>query len=373
MKIKSVLSISLCMAMMMSVSVKAESRLLGDVDGDGEVSITDATIIQRHTVGIKTPVSVMTGVADVDGDRSVTVIDASHLQRWIVNLSESYPISKPVAEPSPTDRYVTVEGVTFDMKKVPSDVVLNDDNLSKGITLMLVPQSEIDLYDVTTVVNNGYYRYEINYTDSRFKESYLIEKENGVLHGYDCEVTDREDNPLAYVYAHYRNGLYYPFQTSVYAIGEAHGSFLIKLYYKGELIRRVNVKVDVSRAPKEIEKALSIVRTAEKACRTSSMTDREKMKSFVEYIRDNYTYRQIMCVDGAVLTAYAARDLGLESMLLYPGGEPTQHCDRHIITYNLYANTAVPGGHCACLVVYNDCTMRYDVQGGLCIIKEYKP
>ena len=34
MKIKSVLSLSLCMAMMMSVSVRAESRILGDVDGD---------------------------------------------------------------------------------------------------------------------------------------------------------------------------------------------------------------------------------------------------------------------------------------------------------------------------------------------------
>ena len=102
------------------------------------------------------------------------------------------------------------------------------------------------------------------------------------------------------------------------------------------------------------------------------MTDREKMKTFAEYIRDHYTYDQIMCVEGAVLTAFAARDLGLESMLLYPGGEPNQHCDRHIITYNLYENTAVPGGHCACLVEYDDCTMRYDAQGGLCIIKEYK-
>ena len=103
------------------------------------------------------------------------------------------------------------------------------------------------------------------------------------------------------------------------------------------------------------------------------MNDKEKMKVFAEYIRNHYTYNQIMCVDGAVLTAFAARDLGLESMLLYPGGEPNQHCDRHIVTYNLYESTAVPGGHCACLVEYDDCTMRYDVQGELCIIKEYKP
>ena len=367
MKIKSVLSLSLCMAMMMSVSVRAESRMLGDVDGDGEISITDATVIQRYTVGIKTPVAVTSSVADIDGDHAVTVMDASHLQQWMVNVSDSYPISKPVYEPSPTDRYVTVEGVTFDLKKVPSEITLTD----KNITLMLIPKCEIDPHDITTVVNNGHYRNTINYTDSRFKESYLIEKENGILHGYDCEATDSKDHPLAYVYAHYRSGLYFPFQTTISCIGEAHGSFPIELYYKGELIRRVNVKVDVNHTPDDIEKTLNVVRSAEKACWTSSMTDREKMKAFAEYIRDHYTYEQIMCVNGAVLTAFAARDLGLDSMLLYPGGEPTQHCDRHIITYNLYANTAVPGGHCACLVDYDDCTMRYDVQGKLCIIKEY--
>ena len=355
------------MAMMMSVSVKAESRILGDVDGDGEISITDATIIQRYTIGIQTPVTVTSSVADIDGDRVVTVMDASHLQRWMVNVSDSYPISKPVYEPSPTDRYVTVEGVTFDLKKVPSEVTLTD----KSITLMLIPKIEIDPDDITTVVNNGHYRNMIDYTDSRFKESYLIEKENGILHGYDCEVTDREDNPLAYVYAHYKSGLYFPFQTTVSCIGAAHGSFPIELYYKGELIRRVTVNVDVNRTLDDIEKILSVVRSTEKACWNSSMTNREKMKAFAEYIRDHYTYDQIMCVDGAVLTAFAARDLGLESMLLYPGGESNQHCDRHIITYNLYANTSVPGGHCACLVEYDDCTLRYDVQGELCIIKEY--
>ena len=226
MKIKSVLSLSLCMAMMMSVSVRAESRMLGDVDGDGGISITDATVIQRYTVGIKTPVAVTSSVADIDGDHAVTVMDASHLQRWIVNISDSYPISKPVYEPSPTDRYVTVEGVTFDLKKVPSEVTLTD----KSITLMLMPKSEIDPHDITTEVNNGHYINQIDYTDSSFKESYLIEKENGILHGYDCEVTDREDNPLAYVYVHYRSGLYFPFQTTISCIREAHGSFPIELY-----------------------------------------------------------------------------------------------------------------------------------------------
>ena len=78
------------------------------------------------------------------------------------------------------------------------------------------------------------------------------------------------------------------------------------------------------------------------------------------------------CVEGAVMTALAARDLGLDSMLLYPGGEENQPCPRHLITYNLYTGVYVPGGHCACLVEYNDCTIRYDVQGGACVIRDYQ-
>ena len=79
-----------------------------------------------------------------------------------------------------------------------------------------------------------------------------------------------------------------------------------------------------------------------------------------------------MCVTGAEYVAFAARDLGLTSMLLYPGGEENQPCGRHIVTYNIYYNTAVPGGHCACLVYYPDGSVfRFDVQGGSCWIREY--
>ena len=101
------------------------------------------------------------------------------------------------------------------------------------------------------------------------------------------------------------------------------------------------------------------------------MTNKEMMKAFAIYIKTHYKYSQMKCVEGAVMTALAARDLGLDSMLLYPGGEENQPCPRHLITYNLYTDVYVPGGHCACLVEFNDCTMRYDVQGQACVIQPY--
>ena len=56
-------------------------------------------------------------------------------------------------------------------------------------------------------------------------------------------------------------------------------------------------------------------------------------------------------VDGVVSgdKDFAARDLGLTSMLMYPGGEENPDRDHDIVTYNIYYDTVKPGGHCACL------------------------
>ena len=102
------------------------------------------------------------------------------------------------------------------------------------------------------------------------------------------------------------------------------------------------------------------------------MTDKEKLKAFSKYIEANYSYSQVMCVDGAVYVAFAARDLGLTSMLMYPGGEENPSRDHNTVTYNIYYDTVKPGGHCACLVYYPDgSTLRYDVEGGSQWIRVY--
>ena len=102
------------------------------------------------------------------------------------------------------------------------------------------------------------------------------------------------------------------------------------------------------------------------------MTKQEKLEAFAQYVANNYNYSQVYCNIGADYIAFAARDLGLTSMLLYPGGEPNQTCERHLVTYNIFTNIMVPGGHCACLVEFPDgSTLRYDVQGGSSQIRDY--
>lgn len=59
---------------------------LGDVDGDGFITIVDATMIQRHLASLSTT-AYHEEVADTDGDNSITVLDATAIQRFLAELS----------------------------------------------------------------------------------------------------------------------------------------------------------------------------------------------------------------------------------------------------------------------------------------------
>ena len=67
------------------------TALPGDADLDGEVTITDATVIQRVLAGMRVE-RFGEIAADVDGDGEVTIFDASAIQRFLAEL------------PSPLDR-----------------------------------------------------------------------------------------------------------------------------------------------------------------------------------------------------------------------------------------------------------------------------
>lgn len=73
-----------------------DEEYLGDVDGDGNVSILDATYIQRYLASLPNPFFEATR-ADVDGDDSITILDATHIQRWLASLPCPHGIGKPLS------------------------------------------------------------------------------------------------------------------------------------------------------------------------------------------------------------------------------------------------------------------------------------
>lgn len=66
--------------------VIGESRLKGDVDGNGEVQIMDATTIQLHIAELITLDEASLKVADVDGSGDIDIMDVTRIQLFIAEL-----------------------------------------------------------------------------------------------------------------------------------------------------------------------------------------------------------------------------------------------------------------------------------------------
>ena len=66
----------------------------GDADGDGEITILDATYTQRSEVGITLPTPIIEIAADVDSDGYVSIIDATLVQRYLVGIPTVYNIGE---------------------------------------------------------------------------------------------------------------------------------------------------------------------------------------------------------------------------------------------------------------------------------------
>ena len=70
-------------------SVPSGSNKIGDADGDGTVTILDATRIQRWLADLVGDSAINKSNADADRDGTVTIIDATHIQRFLAGLINS--------------------------------------------------------------------------------------------------------------------------------------------------------------------------------------------------------------------------------------------------------------------------------------------
>lgn len=62
------------------------STLKGDVDGDGVVTVVDATLVQKYVVKLSTLTDSQIKIADVNGDGEISVADATEIQKIAVKL-----------------------------------------------------------------------------------------------------------------------------------------------------------------------------------------------------------------------------------------------------------------------------------------------
>lgn len=72
------------------VIVNGQYATLGDVDGDDNITIMDATAVQRHVAQQITLSGVNVEAADTDKDGNITVMDATLIQRYIAKEIEKF-------------------------------------------------------------------------------------------------------------------------------------------------------------------------------------------------------------------------------------------------------------------------------------------
>lgn len=81
------LSLAIVLSFVVSASA-ADTCLLGDADSDGEVSILDATRIQRYLADIVGADEIDADAADADEDGDISIVDATAIQRYLVGIAE---------------------------------------------------------------------------------------------------------------------------------------------------------------------------------------------------------------------------------------------------------------------------------------------
>ena len=90
-----VLLLLLC-AVVMAAALPAaaeESYIRGDADRDGEVTVVDAAVIQRHLASLIGEEYIDLAAADVSGD-GIDITDATSIQRYLASMETSYSIGE---------------------------------------------------------------------------------------------------------------------------------------------------------------------------------------------------------------------------------------------------------------------------------------
>lgn len=76
--------------------VEPAPPLLGDVDGDNEITVIDVTYLQRSLSSLEIPFVLNERVADINGSGTVEIIDVTCLQRWLAMLKAPEGIGEPI-------------------------------------------------------------------------------------------------------------------------------------------------------------------------------------------------------------------------------------------------------------------------------------
>lgn len=102
------------------------NAVYGEVNGDGDITIVDATLVQKHVAQLETLSADKQILADVNRDNTISVVDATLIQKYIVHLKDwgrtgdVYQAEQPTT-PEPTTAEPTTVKPTAQPTTKPAD------------------------------------------------------------------------------------------------------------------------------------------------------------------------------------------------------------------------------------------------------------
>ncbi len=93
----------LCTTILFTSVSAASTTTYGDVNGDSEVAVMDATLVQRAVSKIIEFNDNETTAADVNGDDTVSVLDATLIQQHVAKIIDKFPVEEEENVTTPSD------------------------------------------------------------------------------------------------------------------------------------------------------------------------------------------------------------------------------------------------------------------------------
>ena len=133
----------------MSVGALADSAALGDVDGDGTISSTDARLVEMYAIGKALPSDEVTvDQADINGDGKVTVTDARILLQYYAQVFKNLSDTQEMDAGTLTGDFFSFSEATFNPRTNEITVTVMYDTqkaVFDGVFYVSYPSDKLEL------------------------------------------------------------------------------------------------------------------------------------------------------------------------------------------------------------------------------------
>ena len=136
---KKIISIFVILALALSpaaisATAQAVEFVLGDVNGDGIVSISDVTAIQRHLAQLEQIPEEKLNAAMVNDGKTLTISDATTIQKKLAELIDRFPVEEETDE---MKMFINSTSVTVEWEDNESVATLKEAVKANPITIQM--------------------------------------------------------------------------------------------------------------------------------------------------------------------------------------------------------------------------------------------